>query len=116
MRKRGAAHLSRADRQHDPVSPQVMSGKAYGTPCDVFSFAIVIWELMMKRLPYEDLPNLHCNDLMKRICGGMRPFPLPDPDDADLAPLVTLAKACWRPEPSARPPFTEIVERLENLL
>lgn len=93
-----------------------MKGLPYGTPCDVYSFGIVLWELLSLKLPYEDLPNLHVSELMNSVKKGMRPFPLPPQSRDESQTLIALMKQCWREEPQERPDFSEIVQQLEDTL
>lgn len=37
------------------TAPEVLRGTCYSTPCDVFSFAIVIWETLALQSPYQEL-------------------------------------------------------------
>merc|ERR1711965_755297 len=37
------------------TAPEILKGEHYGTPADVFSFAIVMCELLTLRSPYSDI-------------------------------------------------------------
>ncbi|AES59821.2 ACT-like tyrosine kinase family protein [Medicago truncatula] len=40
------------------MAPEVIEHKPYNQKADVFSFGIIIWELLTRKLPYEDLSPL----------------------------------------------------------
>lgn len=37
------------------MAPEVLAGKSYDCAADVFSFGIILWELLTWRIPWEDL-------------------------------------------------------------
>ena len=37
------------------MAPEVIRHLPYGTKADVFSYGVILWELMTHRLPWEDL-------------------------------------------------------------
>ena len=40
------------------MAPEIMEGSAkYGQPADVYSFAIVLWEILSRSLPWEDITS-----------------------------------------------------------
>ena len=40
------------------MAPEVIEHKPYGEKADVFSFGILLWELLTGRVPYEDMTPL----------------------------------------------------------
>ncbi|GLI71474.1 hypothetical protein VaNZ11_016612 [Volvox africanus] len=78
---------------------------------DVFSFAIVLWEIwQLGEQPYS---SYSLADIFAGVMtGSLRPD-LPSDCDPDWA---TLMKACWHGNPRARPSFGEVAERLEDIL
>ncbi|EGD73014.1 hypothetical protein PTSG_04723 [Salpingoeca rosetta] len=96
-------------------APEVLSGSSqYGLPSDVYSFAILLFEIETCRLPYEDIPSVRT--IPSLVISGTRPT-LPEP-------IVTRPYArefreimaqCWDGEPSKRPAFREVLEVLERL-
>ncbi|XP_048226899.1 serine/threonine-protein kinase STY46 isoform X2 [Ricinus communis] len=91
------------------MAPEVIEHKPYGRKVDVFSFSIVLWELLTGKLPYEHLSPLQA--AISVVQQGLRPS-IPKRTHPKL---VELLERCWQQDPSLRPEFYEILELLQNL-
>ena len=80
----------------------------YNTKCDVFSFGIVLWELISGEIPYSIgvYRSLSPSDLSASIVSGARPV---IPPSSSVA-MRALIEQCWSPSPSDRPPFIGIIK------
>lgn len=79
--------------------------------CDVFSFGVILWELLARKRPWE---NERDGVIICRVAlQGVR-LPVPDDDRAPQA-LRDLIELCWQAEPDARPDCLFIRQRLEAL-
>ncbi|EOA16121.1 hypothetical protein CARUB_v10004253mg [Capsella rubella] len=77
---------------------------------DVYSFAMVCFELITGKVPFED-SHLQGEQMAINIRMGERPlFPFPSPKY-----LVSLIKRCWHSEPSQRPNFSSICRILRYI-
>ncbi|KAF0521904.1 kinase-like protein [Gigaspora margarita] len=84
------------------IDPTVMTGSAFSSKSDVYSFAFIMWEVATCSLPYTDLP--HDNKLAKKIVEGKRPY-IPDHVPSFYAELIRM---CWDAFPENRPNMREI--------
>uniref|UniRef100_A0A672L7D6 guanylate cyclase n=1 Tax=Sinocyclocheilus grahami TaxID=75366 RepID=A0A672L7D6_SINGR len=87
---------------------------------DVFSFAIIMRELMYSTEvgPYHDV-HLEPKEIIKQLRTPMSDEPLRPTLSADICDerLIPLLKACWSENPDHRPPFTSIRRQLHaNIL
>ncbi|KAL9263924.1 putative serine/threonine-protein kinase [Drosera capensis] len=93
------------------MAPEFLNGtdSLVSEKVDVFSFGIVMWELLTGDEPYREL---HYGN----IIGGIVMFTLrpavPDGCDPDWRSLM---ERCWSAEPSERPSFTEIANELRAM-
>ncbi|KAM3743560.1 hypothetical protein ACB098_07G155000 [Castanea mollissima] len=90
------------------MTPEVLEHKPYNHKADVFSFAIVLWELLTGKLPYEYLTPLQA--AVGVVQKGLRPI-IPKHTHPKLAELL---EKCWRQDPALRPDFSEIIEILQQ--
>ncbi|XP_078447252.1 serine/threonine-protein kinase STY13-like [Wolffia australiana] len=81
--------------------------KHYNHKVDCYSFAIVLWELIHNKLPFEGMSNLQA--AYAAAFKNVRPSA--DDVPVDLARLMT---SCWEQDPNQRPNFREIVQMLES--
>nr|AIZ68212.1 serine/threonine-protein kinase HT1-like protein [Albuca bracteata] len=83
--------------------------KHYNHKVDVYSFAIVLWELLHNKLPFEGMSNLQA--AYAAAFKNVRP-------SADGLPeeLALLLTSCWREDPNSRPNFSQIVQMLLHYL
>lgn len=85
---------------------------------DVFSFAIIMWELWTGLFPYADAMAEFAG-FMSRLSEAienrdLRPTLPLDKESTDPPPpgFVDLMTRCWSPRPSERPSFFEVLHRL----
>ncbi|GMI82455.1 serine/threonine/tyrosine kinase 46 [Hibiscus trionum] len=91
------------------MAPEVIEHKPYDRKADVFSFGVVLWELLTGKLPYENLTPLQA--AVGVVQKGLRPV-IPKHTHPKF---VELLERCWQQDPSLRPEFSEISNILEDL-
>lgn len=95
------------------MSPEALLGKELTPKTDVYSFGMILWELLTGGSPYESLQIESFEELIDEICTkGTRER---IPKDCPVA-LRNLILACWKSEPSARPPFLSIIQQLDDAI
>ncbi|RHZ82528.1 hypothetical protein Glove_109g84 [Diversispora epigaea] len=84
------------------IAPEVLIGGEYTKAADVYSFALVAYELITGLPPYHDVA--HDKDLAFKICNGFRPkIPFHTPK------LITqIIMRCWDARTTHRPKFEEL--------
>ncbi|KAE9201690.1 hypothetical protein PF004_g18646 [Phytophthora fragariae] len=85
------------------MAPEVLGNQKYTEKADVFSFGIVIWEIVTGECPYDGMSQIQAalgvlnRNLRPNIPRECPPF------------FSRLMKACWNRQPELRPSFPHIV-------
>lgn len=90
------------------MAPEIINHQPYDNKADVYSFALVLWELMTSKIPYTTMSPLQAAVGVRQ---GLRPE---IPENAHSR-LVKLMQRCWDAIPSDRPTFAEIIPELEDI-
>nr|XP_043616178.1 serine/threonine-protein kinase STY46-like [Erigeron canadensis] len=91
------------------MAPEVIEHRPYDHKADVFSFGIVLWELLTSKLPYANMTPLQA--AIGVVQKGLRPV-IPKHTHPEIAELL---ERCWQQDPSLRPEFSEIITILLHL-
>lgn len=92
------------------MAPEVIEHKPYNRKADVFSFGIVLWELLTGMVPYADLTPLQA--AVGVVQKGLRPIIPPQ----TLPKFAALLERCWQNDPAERPDFSTITKTLQEIL
>ncbi|XP_026582506.1 mitogen-activated protein kinase kinase kinase 7 isoform X5 [Pseudonaja textilis] len=93
------------------MAPEVFEGSNYSEKCDVFSWGIILWEVITRRKPFDEIGGPAFR-IMWAVHNGTRP-----PLIKHLPkPIESLMTRCWSKDPSQRPSMEEIVKIMTHLM
>ena len=88
------------------MAPEIFKRQKYTTASDVYSFGMIMWELMTGRMPFWD--QAQDTELIIDICDGLRP---PTVTNASGG-YIDLMQTCWDSDPNKRPTSDHIINTL----
>ncbi|XAR66471.1 Non-specific serine/threonine protein kinase [Bertholletia excelsa] len=90
------------------MAPEMIKRKSYGRKVDVYSFGLILWEMIAGTIPFEDMTPIQAAFAV--VNKNLRPG-VP----ADCPPAMkALIEQCWSLKPEKRPEFWQVVKVLEQ--
>lgn len=96
------------------MAPEVLRDEEYTTKSDVFSFGVILWEILTREKPYKGYNSLDVIEkvgVAKEKAPGLR-MNVPKCPFNHYSDLIV---QCWEEIPSKRPLMSEIVVTLQKL-
>ncbi|EEF51112.1 map3k delta-1 protein kinase, putative [Ricinus communis] len=91
------------------MAPEVLRNEPSNEKSDVFSFGVILWELMTVSIPWINLNSVQ----VVGVVGFMdRRLELPEDLDPKVASLI---RDCWQSDPGERPSFEDIIHRMTSI-
>ena len=91
------------------AAPECLSGDPVTKEADVYSFGVIIYEVLSRSEPYK---GEEWSGIVKEICSGRKRLPIPDGCSSEVAVLMN---ECLRHISSQRPLFSELNRRLDAM-
>lgn len=91
------------------MAPEVIKSQKYTEKADVFSFAIILWEIAAREPPYRNITGAQVS--LDVVNNNLRPtIPKSTPES-----FARIMKVCWDKVPDKRPSFKEIIREIESM-
>ncbi|XP_058879544.1 mitogen-activated protein kinase kinase kinase 7-like isoform X4 [Acipenser ruthenus] len=104
-------HMTNSKGSAAWMAPEVFEGNNYSEKCDVFSWGIILWEVITRRKPFDEIGGPAFR-IMWAVHNGTRP-----PLIKNLPkPIESLMTRCWSKDPSQRPSMEEIVKIMTHFM
>ncbi|CAL9069971.1 unnamed protein product [Musa banksii] len=91
------------------MAPEVLRNEPSDEKSDVYSYGIILWELVTEKIPWDNL-----NSMQVVAAVGFMNQRLHLPKELDPQ-WVSIIESCWHSEPKCRPTFQELIERFKDL-
>ena len=91
------------------MAPEILANESYAEPADVYSYGIILWELLTRECPYKGMNSIQC--ALAVLNKNARPS-LPHWCPLDIRELI---EECTGKIPTSRPTFSQILVRLEKM-
>ena len=92
------------------IAPEIIYGEVFDVSMDVFSYAIMMLELLTRKFPYPEDTFKQSWDITNFISKGHRPS-IPKSIPNEIASFIIL---CWDQNPKNRPTFMEIEQAMQQ--
>lgn len=91
------------------MAPEVIRHEHYSFEADIYSYAIVLWQVFTRREPFFHVDSITAAKLV--ALENARP-----PINDDIPKIAsTLIERCWMDLPTLRPSFSDICNELKDL-
>ncbi|KAJ4830845.1 hypothetical protein Tsubulata_028535, partial [Turnera subulata] len=97
------------------MAPEVIRCEPYNEKCDVYSFGIILNELITGAHPYSETDYGPSQIGMEVAEGNLRPMLPVDDGNDQLGELINLICLAWDQDPSLRPTFATITTSLRKI-
>jgi serine/threonine protein kinase len=92
------------------MAPEVIRHESYSSNADVYSFGIVLWQLITRDVPFASLSPIQAAFMVAKE--DRRPKIPSNTDEG----LVRLVRMCWHGEQQTRPSFYYVVQMLASMI
>jgi alpha-tubulin suppressor-like RCC1 family protein len=103
-------HMTKQRGTFQWMAPEVIKKSSYSEKADVFSFAIILWELWVQEPPYNNIDRI---EVAKKVATDKNYRPKKSSEIP--VEIKNLMVACWDFDPDKRPDFETVIDYLENL-
>ena len=86
----------------------------YTTKADVYSFAIIMWQLIYQSMPYEEMRNFTNKKKREVIASLLRPQTDLESIDPALQYMHDIMEISWSGDPNYRPTFSSLYQLLSK--
>ena len=94
------------------AAPEALRHEPYTCAADVWSFGVILYELVTLRTPYGDMPTLQ---VAHEVAYNGLTLVIPPSLAADRPALAQLIASCWAQLPAGRPSFPELAAELVRM-
>lgn len=91
------------------MAPEVFKSSCYTEKCDVFSWGIILWQVLSREQPFKEYSLSFA--ILWQVSKGTRP-PL---IENCPKPIENLMVACWDSDADKRPTMEQVVETMRKL-
>ncbi|CAH1791935.1 unnamed protein product, partial [Owenia fusiformis] len=91
------------------MAPEVIKSSTFSKSSDIWSYGVVLWELLTGETPYKNIDTLA---VAYGVAVNKLTLPIPSTCPDQFAKLL---EDCWNPEPHERPTFRELLAVLEEI-
>ena len=91
------------------MAPEVIRHESYSSMADVYSYAILCWQLLTRENPFESVSPLEAAGKVA-LEHARPPFPRETPQS-----IQALISICWEEDPAERLPFDQVSKSLDEL-
>ena len=95
------------------MAPEVMAGRPYDGQCDVYSFAILLWEIFNLRQAFQYMDR---HEYTERVVRNGERLSFPIRSSIVPASIKDLIKDAWDGKPTQRPVMSNVAQRIRHEL
>ena len=95
------------------MSPERLREEQSDERTDVFSFGVVLWEILTRKIAWEGLTNIQ---IVARVGYANELLPIPEAPKGCPSGFISLIKDCWEPYTTKRPSFESLLKSLRDML
>ncbi|XP_068660974.1 uncharacterized protein [Aristolochia californica] len=91
------------------MAPEVLRNEPSDEKSDIYSFGVILWELVTETIPWE---NLNSMQVIGAVGFMNQRLEIPSDMDPQWASVI---QSCWHSDPHCRPTFQELLEKFKDL-
>ena len=101
-------NMTRAIGTPQWMAPEIIKGGVYDEKVDVYSYGVILWEMLTEEIPFEGKTTFQ---ILYDMNMEVNPFQLPDGAGGQFVDLI---QSCLSLDPIERPAFRDIVRMYEG--